>query len=84
MSSGKDSFEPTTEMFDYPIISVFAGNILLFLFCQSRFGKRDNSWIDVMWSLSFVAPNALLLFLRYIESKNNPEARITKKMYLVN
>ena len=84
MSSGKDLYEPTTEMLVYPIISVFVGNILLFLFCQSRWGKRDNSWIDVMWSISFVTPNAVVLILRYIESKNNPDAGITLRMKAIS
>lgn len=61
-------------MFIYPLITLFTGNILLFLFCQSPWGKRDNSWIDAMWSLSFVTPNAVVLILRHIESKNDPDA----------
>lgn len=77
-----DQYTPTTEMFVYPLITLFAGNILLFLFCQSPWGKRDNSWIDAMWSLSFVTPNAVVLILRLIESENNEEAKITARMWI--
>merc|ERR1712070_327245 len=77
-----ERYEPTKEMFYWPIITVFAGNVLLFLFCQSPWGKRDNSWIDVMWSLSFCTPNAVLLILRYLEGKNNQDAQVSNRMIL--
>lgn len=31
------------------------------------FGKKDNSWIDAWWSLSFLIPNVVVLILRAID-----------------
>ena len=78
----KDIYEPTNEMLIYPVITVFVCNTLLFLCCQSPWGNRDNSWIDVMWSLSFVFQNLVVLTLRQIESYKNDDAQITKRMIL--
>ena len=61
---GKVISNPNGEYFYSPIIALMIGNTLLYLFCQSRWGKRDNSWIDVMWSISFCIPNAVILALR--------------------
>merc|ERR1711990_449917 len=77
-----DQYEPTTEMFLYPTITLFTGNILLFLFCQSPWGKRDNSWIDAMWSLCFVTPNAVIFILRAMS--DDPDAKITTKMIVIS
>ena len=44
-----------------PCLSVFACNSLMYLFCQA---KKDNSYIDVWWGLSFVVPNAALIALQ--------------------
>ena len=42
----------------YPCLSVVAAQTLCFTFCQF---KKDNSYIDVAWSLSFLIPNACIL-----------------------
>lgn len=44
-----------------PCLSVFACNSLMYLFCQL---KKDNSYIDVWWGLSFIVPNAALIALQ--------------------
>lgn len=54
------------ELFVYPIMTVFITNILLYIYCQTC-GKKDNSWIDVMWGMSFIFPNILILILRGYE-----------------
>jgi steroid 5-alpha reductase family enzyme len=43
-----------------PCLSVFACNSLMYLYCQA---KKDNSFIDVWWGLSFIVPNAALIGL---------------------
>jgi len=64
---GKDTTlnEPTEAMIWVPIAAVFTCNSLLYLFCQF-FGKRDNSYIDTMWSLSFIIPNAIIQIMRIV------------------
>ncbi len=42
----------------YPCLSVAALQTLCFTFCQF---KKDNSYIDVMWSLSFLLPNYMII-----------------------
>ena len=32
------------------------------------FGKKDNSWIDAWWSLSFLLPNLVILIMRAVDS----------------
>ena len=54
---------PQDHMYFYAFGSVFLMNFLLWLFCQTL-GKRDNSWIDVMWGLMFCWPNAVILYMR--------------------
>lgn len=51
------------EFFVWPIVTLFAGNWALGIWVQI-FGKKDNSWIDVMWSISFLLPNITVLILR--------------------
>merc|ERR1740130_428146 len=51
------------EFFIWPIVALFGGNILLGVIVQI-FGKKDNSWIDAWWSLSFLIPNVVVLILR--------------------
>jgi len=46
-----------------PIATLFGCNWLLGIWVQC-FGKRDNSWIDVMWSVSFMLPNFTVLVIR--------------------
>ena len=49
------------------------GNFFFFLFCQY---KKDNSYIDVFWSLTFVWPALALLGLRlFNENDEDPDAR---------
>lgn len=45
-----------------PCMSVFACNALMYVFCQF---KKDNSWIDVWWGISFIVPNAVLMGLQH-------------------
>ena len=42
----------------YPCLSVVAAQTLCYTFCQF---KKDNSYIDVAWSLSFLLPNATII-----------------------
>ena len=46
----------------YPIGSVLLAQTGLFVFCQF---KKDNSYIDIMWSLTFIIPNAVILGSQY-------------------
>jgi len=41
-----------------PILTVFVGNTIAFIYCSI---KKDNSYIDVFWSLTFMTPVAALL-----------------------
>lgn len=41
-----------------PLGAVFGCQTLCYLFCQA---VKDNGWIDVMWGLSFIVPNACIL-----------------------
>ncbi len=52
----------TPNPIDYwlPIVVVFGGNTLAYIFCQI---KKDNSYIDVLWGLTFIAPLVALLIL---------------------
>jgi steroid 5-alpha reductase family enzyme len=78
-----EQFEPTAEMFYYPVVALFAGNILLYIFVNNPcFGKRDNSWIDVMWSLSFCTPNIVIMIMRAVS--DDPAAKITTRMLIAS
>ena len=59
-----------------PCLSVFACNSLMYLFCQA---KKDNSYIDVWWGLSFIVPNAVLVGLQHYAGHS-----IDKRTILVN
>jgi hypothetical protein len=52
----------TTEPIDFwlPVAVVMGGNVLAYFYCQA---KTDNSYIDVLWGLTFVSPIAALLIL---------------------
>ena len=52
------------DLYLYPLVALFGGNTLLFIVCQTPLGKRDNSWIDAMWGISFVIPNVVLILMR--------------------
>lgn len=69
------AWEPTSEMWLYPIYAVWAAMTVLYLLVQI-FTKRDNSWIDVMWSQGFCIPNAIILALRGGDN-------ITPRMWLI-
>ena len=52
---------------------VFGGNTLFFIFCQI---KKDNSYIDAYWGISFLLPLLGLLIKRYAQAdKPDPDAR---------
>ena len=42
----------------YPCLSVIAAQTLCYGFCQL---KKDNSYIDVAWSLTFMLPNVVMI-----------------------
>ncbi len=42
----------------YPCLSVVAAQTLCYTFCQL---KKDNSYIDVAWGLTFLLPNAVII-----------------------
>lgn len=74
-----NTFEITKEfnpdLITYPFLSVFLTNTLLFIICQTIL-KKDNSWIDSLWGITFCLPNILILILRGSEN-------ITPRMILV-
>lgn len=53
-----------TDFFIWPLVALFAGNITLGIIVQI-FGKKDNSWIDAWWSISFLIPNIVVWILRW-------------------
>merc|ERR1712153_180373 len=54
---------PDAVFFWAPVVTLLVCNWLLGIWVQC-WGKRDNSWIDVMWSLSFMLPNFTVLIVR--------------------
>ena len=42
----------------WPCMSVVFFQTLVYTFCQF---KKDNSYIDVAWSLSYLLPNAVII-----------------------
>ena len=54
------------KYFVWPLIALFGGNMLLGVIVQIC-GKKDNSWIDAWWSLSFLVPNVVILIMRALE-----------------
>lgn len=77
---GKDTTlnQPEDYMFWVPVAAVFTCNSLLYLFCQLC-GKRDNSYIDTMWSLSFIIPNVIVIILRNLSG----ELELTPRMIAI-
>ena len=67
--------DPTTEMYIYAIGSVFVLNLLLYLAVQTCL-KRDNSWIDCMWSVIHAVPNIVVWLMRGTDE-------ITPRMVLI-
>jgi hypothetical protein len=43
-----------------PVVVVIGGNTLAYFYCQL---KKDNSYIDVFWGLTFITPIAALIIL---------------------
>jgi steroid 5-alpha reductase family enzyme len=80
MGLPNEQYMPTAEMYYAPVVALFAGNILLYIFVNNPWGKRDNSWIDVMWSLSFCIPNVVIMILR--ACSEDPDAKITVRMLM--
>ena len=66
--------------FIWPIVALFGGNMLLGVIVQI-FGKKDNSWIDAWWSLSFLIPNVVVLILRATYGRFGPP--ISARMWLI-
>ena len=53
---------PTEAIYYWlPIVVVIGGNALFFFFCQF---KKDNSWIDVIWGLTFLTGLLSVLFYK--------------------
>ena len=48
--------------FYIPILVLFLGNFLFFFWCQY---KKDNSYIDSLWGLTFVFPALAVFIKRY-------------------
>ena len=72
--------ENNWEVFVYPVLTVFISNIILFIICQTVY-KRDNSYIDIWWGLSFCLPLIAVWVIRIYmyEQISSP----TYRMYLV-
>lgn len=66
-----------TDIFVWPLVVLFVGNITLGIIVQIC-GKKDNSWIDAWWSLSFLFPNIVVLILRAVNDYG-----ITARMWLI-
>jgi len=62
---GQPIQQPTAIYFWLPALVVIAGNVLAFFYCQI---KKDNSYIDVLWSLTFITPVVSLIILRAAEN----------------
>ena len=58
MGNFLDTQSPSID-WKVPVASVFAANSLLWAWCQT---KKDNSYVDIMWGLTFILPNALMMF----------------------
>ena len=71
-----------TEWFIWPIVALFGGNMLLGVIVQI-FGKKDNSWIDAWWSLSFLIPNVVVLILRATYGRVKGGIPISARMWLI-
>jgi len=56
-----------------PILVIFTGNFLFFFWCQY---KKDNSYIDSVWGLTFLTPAVALIIKRYASSGSaDPDIR---------
>ena len=57
-------FEADPKLFYIPAAALFVCITALFLWCQI-WGKRDNSWIDSFWGITFIIPNIIIWIMRY-------------------
>ena len=62
-SPAADQSEHLIELILYSALAIFIFNSTGWLLCQTL-GKRDNSYIDIMWGISFIIPNILIILLR--------------------
>jgi steroid 5-alpha reductase family enzyme len=76
---GESNRTPDAVDFWLPILVVFLGNCLAFAFCQV---KKDNSYIDVLWGLTFVTP-VLALIILYLATGQEVYARVWLVLTLV-
>ena len=56
----------------YPCLSVIGAQTLCYTFCQF---KKDNSYIDVFWGITFITPILGLMLKRYIDDGPEPDMR---------
>lgn len=73
--SGEPTMQAPVDAADFylPILVVFGGNFLFFFFCQ---WKKDNSYIDALWGLTFLFPLLALILKRYISTSSpDPDMR---------
>ena len=73
--SGEPTPQASVDAADFwmPVLIVFVGNFSFFFFCQ---WKKDNSWIDAFWGLTFVFPVLGLLIKRYADASSpDPDIR---------
>lgn len=68
-------YEPTDEMFIYPVVVLMVANTILFLFCQI-FRNRDNSYIDIQWGNCAMIPNTVILIMRAMAGEVTPRMLI--------
>ena len=52
-----------------PVVVVFVGNSLIFIFCSI---VKDNSWIDAYWGISFILPLVSLVIKRAVAHNSDP------------
>jgi steroid 5-alpha reductase family enzyme len=63
MKYSEQYIKPTTEMWVWPIVALFAMNTLLCVIVQI-FCKRDNSWVDFSWGPQFIVPNLVIWIVK--------------------
>ena len=68
------------EFIYLPLIALFGAATCLYIAVQTC-GKRDNSWIDVMWGICFIIPNIVIWILR--GTTNEFSHKITTRMILI-
>ena len=68
-----EEVRPVSEWdFYLPVLVVLFGNFLFFFWCQ---WKKDNSYIDVMWGITFITPLVALLIKRFEDGGPSPDLR---------